>query len=95
MKAFMFAGIFVKHNPEGRDTQVRYGTFIAYPEVTKEEVEKVIFNLSSVFPLISKGFSMEAFEYSLINPEIAPMNRENHEIEIQPATLEDEGTQTP
>ena len=76
MKAFMFTAIFVKYSSEGRDTQVRYGTFIAYPEVTKEEVEKVIFNLPLVFPLISKGFSMKDFEYSLIDPKIAPMNRE-------------------
>ena len=77
MKAYMYFGILTKDTPEGRITEGRYGLVRAAFKLTDEEVKKHAITADQLFPLLSDGFALRAFKSQLIDPDIAPMNRED------------------
>ena len=77
MKAYMYFGILVKETPQGRRIEGRYGAVKAEFKLTEDEVKKIAITAPRVFPLICDGYTIEAFTSELIDPDIAPMNRED------------------
>lgn len=74
MKAYSYSAIFEKSENGQNNVQNNYGAIIcAYDITVKQEVLKS----PACIAFIAQGYTLRAFAYELIHPNIAPMNRED------------------
>lgn len=74
MKAYSYSAIFEKSEKNHNNVQNNYGAIICEYDVL---VEQEVLKSPACIASIAKGYTLKAFAYELIDPNIAPMNRED------------------
>lgn len=77
MKAYICSCILTKPKSDGfSNIEGRHGVVLCESFTPEELIKREFMQSPNVFSLILEGFALKAFRADLLDPEIAPMNRE-------------------